>query len=157
MTQSGFDPHDPNYCWKLLQLIRAQNNLVGERWRDQYAHLYQLRAGDLGDWKRYHGHNIQFEAQQTRLQSLIDEWNHGPCGNTPLPIGATDWASRADPAIESGDRSLANALNNPPPAQPPTSHQDSGLPGWLIPIAGVAIVGQAIFAPETLPLDVLAA
>jgi len=34
------------------------------------------------------------------LRKVVDEWNNGPCGGTPLSVGATDWLKVQDPRDE---------------------------------------------------------
>ena len=51
-------------------------------------------------WGRYATHMQQFYQKQQNLQSLVDEWQNGPCGGSSLPPGAADWLKRDDPFIE---------------------------------------------------------
>jgi RHS repeat-associated protein len=99
---SGVDPTDPQYCWKLLEMIRKVNGDLSHRYYEQQRYL------DMGQWLPapfqgfgeafYFGHREQFYNQERRLQSLVDEWNNSPCG--PLPQGAADWLGRMDPIDE---------------------------------------------------------
>lgn len=155
-TPSGLDPADPNYCFELLQMVRAQANLVAKRWRDQVANLDELRTGDPDDWHNYMGHRTQFHNQQTRLRDLIDEYNEGPCSGTGI-VGAIEWAYKLDPADASSDPAIRRALKDGAPAGPRLRGSGSGPNPWLTGLGALFIVGQTLFAPETLPLDVVAA
>jgi hypothetical protein len=103
-SSSGLDVNDPNYCFDLLKMNRNQNNEVGRRWRMQRDSLSQAFSDTtpLGFFNevRSFGHMNQFDDQQAKPRSLIDEWNNSPCGGTPLTAGASDWANRDDPYLE---------------------------------------------------------
>ena len=149
-TYSGLDPTAPDYCYLLLQEMRRANYELSSRW---YENLRWLELGQpFTDWARYEGHIIAFNNARNRLNNLIAEWNspENPCGNEPAPKAVSDWATRNDPFYE------ALAAASLQAQQQLRSASDNGAPWWAIAAAAVAIAGQAVVAPETLPLDLAA-